>query len=49
MKREKPRTRTKDNVIYMESSKETKEANDRREQLTRSQRKLAMSFLRWLP
>ena len=39
MKREKPRTRTKDNVIYMESSKETKEANDRREQLTRSQKK----------
>ncbi len=39
MKREKPRTRTKDNVIYMESSQETKEANDRRDQLTRSQKK----------
>lgn len=39
MKSEKPRTRTKDNVIYMESSQETKEANDRRNQLTRSQKK----------
>ncbi len=44
MKREKPRTSKEDNVIYIETDEETKEANDKREQLTKSQRK-ASRFL----
>ncbi len=39
MKRERPRTKTEDNVIYMETSEETKHANDRRQQAIKSQRK----------
>ncbi len=45
MKREKPRTKTEDNVIYMETSEETKKSNDKREQLTRNQRKASYLLL----
>ncbi len=39
MKREIPRTKTEDNVIYMETTEETRTANDRRDQMTRRQQK----------
>ncbi|MBE5933725.1 MAG: hypothetical protein E7263_09950 [Lachnospiraceae bacterium] len=45
MKREKPRTKTEDNVIYMETSEETKEANDKKEQLTKNQKKASYFLL----
>lgn len=45
MKRERPRTRTKDNVIYMETSDEIKQANDKRDQLTKKQKKASYFLL----
>lgn len=45
MKREKPRTKTKDNVIYMETSEETKKANDKKEQLTVKQKKASLVLI----
>ncbi len=39
MNRERPRTKTKDNVVYMETSEETKKANDKRDKMTKSQKK----------
>lgn len=45
MKRERPRTKTEDNVIYMEMSEETKTANDKREQMNRRQKKAGYFLL----
>lgn len=45
MRRERPRTKTEDNVIYIETDEETKASNDRKEQLTRSQRKASYFIL----
>ena len=45
MKRERPRTKTEDNVIYMEMSEETKAANDKREQMNRRQKKAGYFLL----
>ena len=45
MKRERPRTKTEDNVVYIETSEETKQANDQREQMTRSQKKAGFILL----
>lgn len=45
MKREKPRTKTEDNVIYMETSEETKKANDKKEQLTVKQKKASLFLM----
>ena len=45
MKREIPRTKTEDNVIYMETSEETKKSNDRRDQMTRRQQKAGYFLL----
>lgn len=45
MKREKPKTKNEENLIYMETSEETKKANDKREQLTGNQRKASYLLL----
>lgn len=45
MKRERPRTKTEDNVVYIETSEETKQANDKREQMTRNQKKAGYVLL----
>ncbi len=45
MKREKPRTKVEDNVIYMETSEETKRSNDKRQQALKSQRRAGYFML----
>lgn len=45
MKKERPRTKKEDNVIYMETTEETIEANDKKEQLTKKQKKASYVLL----
>lgn len=47
MKRERPRTKTEDNVVYIETSEETKKANDKKEQMTKSQKRQGMLCFYW--